>query len=386
MFVTSLRTQASFQAIAMLVAVSLLMWAVGVQFVATRAEAGNVVDFTALISDSGASAASDYTITFEVPNGILAGGEFSLEFEAGEFTLSNITVSDIDIEVNTVDQTIDTTNGAAQWGVSSSTNALIFHAPSGSPIASSSDIAIYIGRVGPNANPNANQIVNPIATATDGYTIDVTGTSNVGTPIADSGQTRVVIVDKVVVTAEVPTVFNFTVSGTPAGFALPDVPTTTATATTPTSLPFEVLTQNVSKTLAQQLNVETNADNGFIVTVEQSQEFSSLTGAIIDSFADGGYDDIPGNWVDPSEDISDDTTWGHWGMTSDDDDYNSGTNNQWIAVSSTPRVIFQHASSADFTTNDIGSTSVMYQVQVSPLQEAANDYTTTLTYIATPTF
>jgi hypothetical protein len=31
-------------------------------------------------------------------------------------------------------------------------------------------------------------------------------------------------------------------------------------------------------------------------------------------------------------------------------------------------------------------TEVGYKIEITPLQEAADDYTTTLTYIATPTF
>ena len=41
---------------------------------------------------------------------------------------------------------------------------------------------------------------------------------------------------------------------------------------------------------------------------------------------------------------------------------------------------------ADGTTAGIGAARIGYQVQISALQEAGDDYTTTLRYIATPTF
>ncbi|MCA9359397.1 hypothetical protein KC926_04320, partial [Candidatus Kaiserbacteria bacterium] len=87
---------------------------------------------------------------------------------------------------------------------------------------------------------------------------------------------------------------------------------------------------------------------------------------------------------------------GHWGLTSSDDHDDGGgtfqscaaalTGGCWVAASTTPREIFSHNSVADNTTDNIGSTTVAYQVEVSALQEAADDYSTTLTYIATPTF
>jgi hypothetical protein len=40
----------------------------------------------------------------------------------------------------------------------------------------------------------------------------------------------------------------------------------------------------------------------------------------------------------------------------------------------------------DATGDDVGETFVGYQIEITPLQEAADDYQTILTYIATPTF
>jgi hypothetical protein len=139
--------------------------------------------------------------------------------------------------------------------------------------------------------------------------------------------------------------------------------------------------------MAQDLAVSTNATQGFVVTVEQSQNLQTSTGADIDGFINGAYTNTPTAWTAPTAVLGNQDTWGHWGLTSEDD-LNStefGTD-LWVAASTTPRQVFHHNGPADGVTANSGSTRVGYQVQISPLQEAGDDYTTTLTYIATPTF
>ncbi len=45
-----------------------------------------------------------------------------------------------------------------------------------------------------------------------------------------------------------------------------------------------------------------------------------------------------------------------------------------------------HTGVADGLTAGIGTARIGYQVQISALQEAGDDYSTELRYIATPTF
>jgi hypothetical protein len=75
----------------------------------------------------------------------------------------------------------------------------------------------------------------------------------------------------------------------------------TSTTTTSTSLPFGTLAANVSKTLAQDLTVSTNARNGYVVTVEQDANLLSSTGADIDGFIDGAYTNTPAAWQAPEQ-------------------------------------------------------------------------------------
>ncbi len=376
------RTDAGYKAIATLVTTALVLWMVGVQAFGNKAEAApaNVTNFSDTLTTSAPSTLSSHEIAFTLPNGALDDQTIIIEFDAA-FTLGAADFEDVDVVVaGQGEQTVTAAGTGADWGATVAGQQVTLTVGSGG-VASSTQVTVELGTLAQADDVGADFITNPAGTTTS-YTIDILESST----IQDYGQTRVAVVDQVYVSAEVQTVFDFVVNGTPSGFTIPGVATTTGTTTSSFALPFGILSADTSVTLAHQLNVETNAANGFIVTVEQSQDLQSSTGAIIDSFTDGTYLDTPSQWTAPGDTIGDDTTWGHWGLTSDDDDYNAGVNDQWIAASTTPRTIFQHASSSDGVTNDIGSTTIGYQIQVTPLQEAGNDYNTTLTYIATPTF
>ena len=201
----------------------------------------------------------------------------------------------------------------------------------------------------------------------------------------DSGEMRIAIIDVVTVSASVNTRFDFTVAGVASGSTVNSSPTTTVANSDVNALPFGVLSPNTSVTLAHDLSVVTNASNGFNVTVEQSGDLQSSTGANINGFIDGSYTNTPTAWTSPAATIGVDTTYGHWGLTSDDPDF-SGTADRWVAASTTPRTIFSNTTVADGTQTGTGTTRIGYQVQISSLQEAGTDYSTELTYIATPTF
>ena len=175
--------------------------------------------------------------------------------------------------------------------------------------------------------------------------------------------------------------------------------TSTTGASTATTIPFGIITPGAIKTLAQELTVATNARNGFVVTVEQDSNLQSSTGADIDGFSNGTYVNTPTAWSAPTNSLLLENTWGHWGLTSDDSDHsgtfgtpntgefaNGGSGDRWVAASTTPRAIFSHNGPSNGSTQDVGSATVGYQVQITPLQEAGDDYNTTLMYIATPTF
>jgi hypothetical protein len=273
--------------------------------------------------------------------------------------------SGVDWNVNTAGTVIDITSGT-------------------DTIAANATVTIRIGTNATSGGTGTNQITNP---SVGSYEITVA----VGN--SDTGTTRVAIVDVVTVTAAVETIFNFTVLGVDTGLVV-NGDTTTGTST-PTTIPFGTLVVDTQATAAQDLQVSTNAANGFVVTVQTDQQLTSANGADIDGFADGSYTTVPAQWASPTKTLGDENTYGHWGITTDDDTVTpsltdtfdvGGTGQRYVSASTTPVEVFRHDGPVDATVQGVGTTRVGYSVEVSALQEAGDDYTATLTYVATPVF
>jgi len=365
--------------IATLLAIALVLWAMGAQMF-NVAEASNLTYVKDTLSDSDTGSVSNHTIQFLSPTGVIAGGTIVVTFPAG-FVMGSVAFGDIDLAVAGVDQTLAAAPASGVWGAVVSGQNLTFTS-NNSTIGSNATVTIEVGTNATFGGAGTNRVTNPAVINSYEFTLTAGA--------ADSGQTRVAILDNVLVTANVDTTLTFTVSGIANGQAVNGSPTTTATTTTSTSLPFGTLVVNQSKTLGQDLTVATNARNGYVVTVDQKQNLLSSTGADIDGFIDGAYTNTPAAWTAPGNNVSNEMTWGHWGLTSDDASLLGAgadfTANTWVAASTTPRAIMAHSGPADGTTQDIGKARIGYQIQISALQEAGDDYNTTLTYIATPTF
>ncbi len=376
MFVLSSNVSASYRVIATLVATAIILSAMGVfSFV----QAANVTDVYDLLSDSDKSAASNHTIQFVAPSGVAAGQNFTITFPAG-FNLTGLTEDDVDLEVNGVDEDTAAAAAAAVWGVAFGGQVLTITSGTDT-IGTTATVTVKIGLNATSFGTGANQIDNPGTTGS--YEIDIAGT------MTDRGHTRVAIVDNVDVTARVNTSFTFTVNGRATSTAV-NGETTTRTSSS-TTIPFGTLTAGSAVTLAQNLTVATNAINGFVVTVMEDQHLLSSTGADIDNFANGNNAVTPATWSAPSNNVALENTWGHWGVTSSDADTTRAAldefaANEWQGVSTTPQVVFSHTGPADGTTSGVGSTTVGYRAEITALQEAGDDYSTTLTYVATPTF
>lgn len=359
MFETNIRANKASQVIATLLATALVLWAVGVN---QYAQAASLVDVSDTLTDSGPSEVSGHTIEFTVPTGstLAAANNITITFPASFGLVSTVIGGDITVEV-------DGTPDAIVFGSASATN-IVF---SGVDATAGQVVKITI----------QPKITNPATVQS--YEIEVA----LANATSDVGKTRVAIVDTVLVEAEVLTSFIFTVSGM-ASTSGPVNGETLNIDTSTTSIDFGVLTAGVPKVGGQRLRVTTNAREGFVVTVQQDGELESANGAIIDSFIEGAYTNTPTAWTALSNDINDDTTWGHWGLTSSDADLNGdefGTQ-LFVAASTTPRVIFSHDDPANGVEPNIGLVDVAYKIEVTPLQEAADDYNTTLMYIATPVF
>jgi hypothetical protein len=355
MFANPTNVGISQRVVATLVACAVALLSIGVY---TTAQAANLVSVSNTLTDSDLSVTSAHTIAFTIPTGssLTNGNTVTITFPTGFTGVNNIASGDVTV---TVAGTPDPFASFAQSGQNISFNSVA--ATAGQQVV----VAITTGNV-----------TNP-ATAGSYEFVVSTGT--------DTGRTRVAIIDNVLVTAIVNTAFDFTITGLATSTAING--TSTTGSTSPTLIAFGKLTANQVKTLAQQLAVTTNARNGFVVTVGTDGDLQSSNGAIIDTFANGTDISTPTNWSAPTNNISDAKTWGHWGLTSNDANLASAFGaNQFIAASTTPRTVFTHNGPADGVTQNIGQAEVGYQIRISPLQEAADDYNTTLTYIATPTF
>jgi len=241
--------------------------------------------------------------------------------------------------------------------------------------------------------------------ATGAKTLVITGVTNPGTPgsqminlaTRDSGNVEkegadvmVAIISSVTVSATVPTTLTFGITGLATSTTINGE--TTTGSSTATSLAFNTLSSSASSSLGQQLTVVTNAAGGYVVTVKQNNELTNGAGSNINSF-----DNSPNNtgsttphaWNAPAGTLDSQHTYGHMGLTTDDDSLSGGNlfgGAKFAGLNgSSVMEIMYHNGPADGTTQSKGMAKIAYKIQISDLQEAG-DYNNTLTYICTPTY
>lgn len=381
------RTNTTFvllQATALVLILTTLLWSVGL--VSFRfAEAANVKSVSDTLSDSAPSTLANHTLTFVTPTGVPNGQTITVNFSNGPFVIGSTTFADIDVMDGNTNLTVAASCGGTETSASftGTTLTITFCAGAGASLPALGTTTIKIGKNATFGVAGTKQLTNP---AVGSYQISITaGASDVGT-------TRVAIISPVVVTAAVDTSFTFTVAGlgASAGSVNGEPITGSSTATT---IPFGKLIAGTATTVAQRLSVSTNASYGFAVTAQVNQQLTSSTGADIDGFANGTYTSTPSSWTSPSASISNEDTWGHWGMTTDDATFGStdpfdvnGAGQKFVSASTSPVEVFKNNGPADGTTQNIGTARVGYKVEISSLQEAGSDYNATLTYVATPVF
>lgn len=371
------------QATAAVATLAIILWSVGVPSF-RFAEAANVLSYSDTLSDSAPAASANHTLTYVTSAGVAAGETITLTFDAGFLNIGSLVAQDLDLNVGGVEQSlIDGAASGADWNVTAA-GSVIDITSGTSTIGAGATVTIRIGTNAVSGGTGTNQITNP---GVGSHGIDLASGST------DTGDTLVAIVNTVTVSASVVTVFNFTVLGVNTGLNV-NGDTTTAT-TTSTAIPFGVLVADTAETAAQDLQVSTNAANGFVVTVQTDQQLRSSTLAEIDGFVDGSYTTTPTLWDSPAQTLGNPATYGHWGITTDDDTITSsltddfdvgGSGRLYVSASTTPVEVFRHNSPTNGSNQGVGITRVGYTVEVSALQEAANDYTATLTYVATPVF
>ncbi len=374
------------QATAAILALAMLLWSFGLPSL-RFAEAANVTNFRDTLSESAPGLDSDHTIVFTTPTGVANGSTITLDFSDGFTGTSTINATDIDV-ATTSDYTVaDNCAGLERVGATwnRSVLTLTFCSGDGGSVPANGTTTIEIGNHATFGGAgSADQINNPASTGS--RQIPLTAGAS------DTGETRIAIVDTVLVTASVDTLFTFTVSGRPRGTVVNTADTTGGT-TTATQIAFGKLLANTASTAAQLLTVTTNARNGYSVTVETDAMLDSANGADIDGFINGAYTMSPTAWTAPGATPGSENTYGHWAITTDDAALTGGANfqvgaggNRFVSASTSPIQVMSHTGPVNGSGQGVGTTTVGYKIQISALQEAAEDYTAVLTYIATPVF
>lgn len=373
-----IRTETSgrtLQAIAMVAGFAVILWSFGLpslHFV----DAANLIQVSDTLSDSSPAASSTHTVQFTSPTGVVTGGYATVTMPVGFTNVSNIAATDITFATSSAN-TVGADCTATDIGLTTSGQNLVFQFCSAAAnfLAAGGTSTITIG------DSAGNQIVNPTP-AGDSQSYEV----NFQVGASDSGSTRIVILSSVTVSASVDTIFTFAVSGLNAGASMNGDSSTGNTTTT--TIPFGQLSDMNATRTAQLLTVNTNAANGYTVTVQVDGPLESSTGADIDPFPETVADD-PETWTAPSPTLGDENTYGYWGFTSDDAAAGRSVEfgaQEYVGVSTTPRIVMGHTGPAAGQGVGVGTTTVGYQIEISALQEAGDDYTAQLVYIATPTF
>ena len=369
------------QATAAIVAFAIILWSLGVPSL-RFAEAANVTTFSDTLSDSAPSAVSNHTIEFVTPTGLVGGELISITFPARFTGIAGLDFNDLDLSVNGSDEDLAAAAATTDWGVNASGPTIDIESGTDT-IGAGATVTIEIGTNATNGATGDTQITNPATSTSYEIEVDVAGN--------DTGSTRVAIVDTVTVSASVDTLFTFEVTGVTSG-TLVNTADSTGGDTTATEIPFGELLADTASTAAQNLEVSTNAANGFVVTVQTDQQLSSANGADIDGFRNGNYDATPVAWESPGVTPGNENEYGHWGISSSDTTLTAGLSDlysggdSFVSASTTPVEVFRHDGSSDGSVAGEGTAQVIYKVEISALQEAANDYTATLTYVATPVF
>lgn len=309
------------------------------------------------ISDSTPGAVATHTIAIDMGTALVAGNYVSIDF--GSFT------------------------GAVEGGV----NCTAFGASTASTTPGGEVGCVATGAVA-STSVQTITVSGVTSPAAGGYSVYVRTYLANGTEI-ENAQTIVYLVDAVTVTAHVNATLTFGVAAVNAGTTI-NGQVTTATSTA-TSTPFGTLAPDTDVIVGQRLSVSTNASDGFVVTVQQDDEMTSAAGSNINSFNNAANDSgtiVPEVWANPVGTLGSDNTYGHMGLTSDDGviggiDF---TGAKFAGLSGTNALaVMSHNGPANSATTGIGTTDIAYRARISALQEAG-DYTSTLTYICTPTY
>lgn len=382
--------------LAVVLTLAVIFWATGLPLLLRSASASQVSFFSDTLSDSNLGALATHTIVYTNTSAIYPNDSIKVSLDpagtspsgTSAFTeaFSSATTTDITLQGGATTYSVvssctvgNQVSAIGNYNNGSDENLTLTMCPGAALIATSSTVTLVVGAA-------TKLWTNPSVTGS--LVIRLGGTN------ANSGDTRVAVLQNVTVTASIDTTFTFTVTGLASGSTLTAQSTTTSTTTSATAIGFGTLLPGVPVLGAQELAVTTNAKNGFVVTVQEDQPLTASSGAYIPLFSNGATTTTPIVWTIPTNTLDQPWTYSHIGVISDDADLSTDTGQasddftgtKFAGNIITPRAIFAHNGPSDGSTQNKGKARVGYEIQIGSLQAAGNDYTNKLTYVATPTF
>lgn len=321
-----------------------------------------------LMSDSDPQFDSTHTFTFTTGTSTLDTGFVRVVFDSDFTNISNGNVTCM--------------YGDANWTASTTGNTV--------------DCTPTVTEVGTTTQIVVTNVTNPSTEGTRFNNIYVYETDDV---IRERVTVTVAVIEDVLMTATVDSTLLFTISGTTTAASVNGVACTEDS--TATTTPFGTLPLGTPQTVCQDLSVASNAVNGFAVTVWADGELTSNGGANINSFNNSptGFGSstvgLMSDWASPLGILDNYNTYGHMGLTSEDDTLNWGGGDPFDNAGllanyagfngQDPIEVMWHDGPTIGAAANKGYTSVAYTAEIMSLQEAG-DYEATLTYVCTPIY
>ncbi|MDD5039657.1 MAG: hypothetical protein PHY34_00740 [Patescibacteria group bacterium] len=328
---------------------------------------GNIKDTLSSVEET---AVANHEIIFVTPTGVQASTD-TITLDLASFTTGSVDYTDIDLAVDDdnvcdgawTDKTLAAAADAATWGAAFADGVLTLTPPTDAAAGEiTADRCVQI-QIGLNATAGVAgnaQLTNPAAGA---VTIDLAGV------FGDTGTlaVRILTEDDVAVAATVDPTITFSINDTSIGFG--SLSATAARWATADGAGTAV--QQAVGSGAHELQVSTNADNGYVVTY-YGATLTGTGGTITPATIAGDGDGTP---TTEQFAIAASTT-GDATITSA---YDYASDNYSFAASTTTTLVSETGPTSTETVD------LYYIANISGSTEAG-DYTTSITYIATATF
>jgi hypothetical protein len=192
------------------------------------------------------------------------------------------------------------------------------------------------------------------------------------TPV-DNATIAFIYVNGQTVSATVDPTLTFTIAGVASGQTVVTGATTTVTSTS-TTVPLGTLSTGANAIAAQDLTVGTNANSGYTVTAKYTAALASLS---------HNMTDVTGTNASPAAFPGAGTE--SFGYTTNDTALGTGTtgrftgNTTWAKFTTSPLEVAYNAAAVSETTR------IGYQAGIATTT-AAGSYSTTVVFVATPTY